>query len=52
MQVDHGLLHLCLHSQHLVKSKWRGGGGLGSWLLFSPLFSALLAVTRFHVLAI
>jgi hypothetical protein len=55
MQVDHGLLyglkHLCLHSQHLLKSKWRGGGGLASWL-FSPLFSALLAVTRFLVLAI
>jgi hypothetical protein len=56
MQVDHGLLHglkhLCLHSQHLLKSKWRGGDGLASWLLFSPLFSALLAVTRFLVLVI
>jgi hypothetical protein len=29
-----------------------GGGGLGSWLLFSPLFTALLAVTQFLVLAI
>jgi hypothetical protein len=56
MQVDHGLLHglkhLFLHSQHLLKSGQRGGGGLASWLLFSPLFSALLAVTRFLVLAI
>jgi hypothetical protein len=29
-----------------------GGGGLASWLLFSPLFSALLAATQFLVLAI
>jgi hypothetical protein len=56
MQVDqgllHGLKHLCLHSQHLLKSKWRGGGGLASWLLLSPLFSVLLAATRFLVLTI
>jgi hypothetical protein len=56
MQVNHGLLHglkhLCLHSQHLLKSKQRGGGGLASWLLFSLLFSALLVVTQFLVLAI
>jgi hypothetical protein len=30
MHVDHGLLHslkhLCLHSQHLLKSRWRGWG--------------------------
>jgi hypothetical protein len=29
-----------------------GSGGLASWLLFSPLFSELLATTRFLVLAI
>jgi hypothetical protein len=29
-----------------------GGGGLASWLLFSPLFLALLAAARFLVLAI
>jgi hypothetical protein len=56
MQVDqgllHGLKHLCLHSQHLLKSKRRGGGGLASWFLLSPLFSALLAVIRFLVLTI
>jgi hypothetical protein len=56
MQVDqgllHGLKHLCLHSQHLLKSKWRGGGGLASWLLLSPLFLVLLAATRFLVLTI
>jgi hypothetical protein len=62
MQVDqgllHGLKHLCLHSQHLLKGErrwWRnggGGGGLASWLLLSLLFSALLAVTRFLMLTI
>jgi hypothetical protein len=56
MQVDQGLLHglkdLCLHSQHLLKIKRGGGGGLASRLLFSPLFSALLVVTRFLVFTI
>jgi hypothetical protein len=56
MQVDHGLLHglkhMCLYSQLLLKNKRRGCGRLASWLLFSPLFSVLLAATRFLVLAI
>jgi hypothetical protein len=56
MQVDQGLLyglkHLCLYSKHLLKSSRGGGGGLASWLLFSPLFSALLAATWFRVLTI
>jgi hypothetical protein len=56
MQVDHdflqGLKHLCLHSQHLLKSQQRGGSGLASLLLlFSPLFSAWLVATRFLMLA-
>jgi hypothetical protein len=42
MQVDHGLLHglkhLCLHSQHLLKSKWRG------WRQVGVLVVVLLAV--------
>jgi hypothetical protein len=29
MQVDHGLKHLCLHSQHLVKSRRRGWRRVG-----------------------
>jgi hypothetical protein len=33
MQVDHdllhGLKHLCLHSQHLLKSRWRGWWWVG-----------------------
>jgi hypothetical protein len=33
MQVDHGLLHglkyLCLHSQYLLKSRWRGWWRVG-----------------------
>jgi hypothetical protein len=37
MQVDHGLLHglnhLCLHSQHLLKSRWRGWQWVGILLV-------------------
>jgi hypothetical protein len=29
MQVDHGLKHLCLHSQHMLKSRWRGWWQVG-----------------------
>jgi hypothetical protein len=46
MQVDqgllHGLKHLCLQSQHLLKSKQRGGGGLAALLFLALLFATLL----------
>jgi hypothetical protein len=56
MQVDqgllHGLKHLCLHSQHLLKSKRRGWRQVAFLVVALSLFSALLAVTRFLVLTI
>jgi hypothetical protein len=58
MNIDHGLLHglehLGLHSQHLLRSWRRGGAGgeLGSWLFSPLLFSTLLLAARFLVLAI
>jgi hypothetical protein len=43
MQVDHGLLyglkHLCLHSQHLLKSKWRGWRWVGVLVVLPVVFS-------------
>jgi hypothetical protein len=41
MQVDqgllHGLKHLCLHSQHLLKSKWRGWQRVGFLVVDLPV---------------
>jgi hypothetical protein len=41
MQVDHGLLHglkhLCLHSQHLLKSKQRGWWRVGVFVVVLPI---------------
>jgi hypothetical protein len=41
MLVDHGLLHglrhLCLHSQHLLKSKWRGWQRVGVLVVVLPI---------------
>jgi hypothetical protein len=42
MHINHGLEHLCLHRQHL-RVGGGGGDGLASLLLFSPLFSVLVA---------
>jgi hypothetical protein len=36
MQVDQGLLHGLKHL-YLLKSKGRGGGGVASWLLLTPI---------------
>jgi hypothetical protein len=56
MQVDHDLLHglkyLCLHGQHLLKSKQRGWRWIGVLVIVLPIVPALLVVTRLLVLAI
>jgi hypothetical protein len=45
MQVDHGLLHglkyLRLHSQHLLKSRWRGWRWVGVLVVVLIIFSVV-----------
>jgi hypothetical protein len=46
MQVDqgllHGLKHLCLHSQHLLKSKRRGWRRVGFLVIAFPIIFSIL----------
>jgi hypothetical protein len=46
MQVDQGLLyglkHLCLHSQHLLKSKQRGWWWIGFLVVASPIVFSIV----------
>jgi hypothetical protein len=46
MQVDHGLLHglkhLCLHSEHLLKSKWRGWEQVGVLVVVLPIVLSIV----------
>jgi hypothetical protein len=46
MQVDHGLLHglkhLCLHSQHLLKSKQRGWQRDGILVVVLPVVFSIV----------
>jgi hypothetical protein len=46
MQADHGLLHglkhLCLHSQHLLKSKWRGWRWVGILVVVLPIVFSIV----------
>jgi hypothetical protein len=37
MQVDHGLKNLCLHSQHLLKSRRRGWRRVGVLVVVVPI---------------
>jgi hypothetical protein len=46
------LKHLCLHSQHLLKSKRRRWRWVGVLVIVLPIVSALLVETQFLVLAI
>jgi hypothetical protein len=47
MQVDHGLLHglkhLCLHSQHLLKSKRRGWQRDGILVVVLPVVFSIVS---------
>jgi hypothetical protein len=47
MQVDHGLLHalkhLCLHSQHLLKSRRRGWWWVGVLVVVLPTVFSVVA---------
>jgi hypothetical protein len=46
MQVDQGLLnglkHLCLHNQHLLKSKWRGCQRVGFLIVAFPIVFSIV----------
>jgi hypothetical protein len=46
MQVDHGLLHglkhLCLHSQHLLKSRRRGWRRIGLLVVLLPIIFSVI----------
>jgi hypothetical protein len=48
MQVDqvllHGLKHLCLHSQHLLNSKWRGWW----WVVVLPIVFSIVGGDMIH----
>jgi hypothetical protein len=47
MQVDHGLLHglkhLCLHRQHLLKSKQRGWRWVGVLVVVLPIVFSIVS---------
>jgi hypothetical protein len=46
MEVDqgllHGLKHLCLHSQHLLKGKWRGCRRVGFLVVALPIVFSIV----------
>jgi hypothetical protein len=46
MQMDHGLLHglkhLCLYSQHMLKSKRRGWGRVGVLVVVLPIVFSIV----------
>jgi hypothetical protein len=42
MQVDHGLKQLCFHSQHLLKSKWRGWWRVGILVVVLPIVFSIV----------
>jgi hypothetical protein len=46
MQVDHGLLHglkhMCFHSQHLLKSKWRVWRWVGVLVVVLPIVLSIV----------
>jgi hypothetical protein len=48
LHVDHGLLHslkhLCLHSQHLLKSRWRGWRQIDILVVLSIVVSIVVVV--------
>jgi hypothetical protein len=50
MQVDHGLLHglkhLCVHSQHLLKSKQRGWRWVGVLVVVVPVVFSIVGGNR------
>jgi hypothetical protein len=56
MQIDHGLLHglkhLSLHSQHLLKSRRRGWQRVSTIVVVLPIVLNVVVGDRFLVLAI
>jgi hypothetical protein len=52
MQVDHGLLHglkhLCLHSQHLLKSKRRGWRWVGVFIVVLPIVFSIVGHLKYE----
>jgi hypothetical protein len=47
MKVDHcllqGLKHLCMHSQHLLKSRWRGWWWVDVLVVVLPIIFSVVA---------